>query len=107
MNKKKIMRKLIFLCRSLKEDHDVLKTEKEELENEVYNLRNKLDDLTDETEDLQKKFDIKTNECNDLIDELREIVKDRENDEDVIYNLTDRIQNLENLIRENLSEHAI
>lgn len=107
MNNKKIMRKLIFLYRSLKEDYSVLETEKEELESEVYNLKNKLDDLTDETEDLQNQFYIKTNECNDLIDELREIVKDRENDEDVIYNLTDRIQDLENLIREKLSEHAI
>ena len=99
MNKKKIIRELIFSYRSLKEDFDCIENEKK-----VEQLSN---DFAYETEDLQKKLDRKTDECNDLINELREVVKDRENDEDVIYNLTDRIQDLETLIKENLSEHAI
>ena len=99
MNKKKIIRELIFSYRSLKEDFDCIENEKK-----VEQLSN---DFAYETEDLQKKLDRKTDECNDLINELREVVKDRENDEDVIYDLTDRIQDLETLIKENLSEHAI
>ena len=111
MNKKKIIRELIFSYRSLKEDFDCIENEKKKNEDTIYQLEKKVEQLSDdfayETEDLQKKLDRKTDECNDLINELREVVKDRENDEDVIYDLTDRIQDLETLIKENLSEHAI